>query len=117
MDSDKARADASEREYKEAALVLWEELDEAGLPSYTADLGEGYGRVRFVPNETIRSRVLNNEMFVEWATAEGREEELLRSEPRKRVLNEYVRECLHDKRDLPEGVDFTSTKFITITET
>jgi hypothetical protein len=114
-DETKDAAERAEKVYRQAEAAVWEEIkDEYGdLTSFTIDLPE-IGKVKFGRRQTIRSRILDEEEFAAWAKETGRDDEFLKPGIHKRVLNEEVREAIDHGQPLPPGVDFSTTRFISI---
>lgn len=90
-------------------------LEDANMKTANLELGEGYGTVQIGRRETIRSRVFDMDKALAWLEENSRREEMTKDEVRKAPMNELVRECLETGQPLPDGVDFTTTKFIQVT--
>lgn len=103
------REDANELERE-----LWDRLDEDASPTVTLDLGEPHGRVQFQRRETIRTKIIDKEAAAKALRAEGHEYMLEPVGFRKRPLNQEIRERLKSGRQLPEGVDYSRTRYVTI---
>ena len=118
---EKAKAAKRKRDSQEA-LVL-EMMEERGFGvgdgSLTLNLGGGYGKVQFVPNRTLYSKIFHEEDFLAWARETGREEEFFSEKPRKKPLNDLVKAALEDQdggTEIPPGVDFSETRYVTVTK-
>lgn len=116
----KQEATDAEKRKKSIELEVHEMLHEVMGPrakrAFTADLGEGYGVVRFTPNTTHYGQVLDREMAEEALRQSGRDrEEIITTKLREKQLNELVREMLESKQDLPEGIGFYTRDYVTVT--
>lgn len=115
--------DRAQREAKAAKAALddyemefWSELEDLGLKSVSLELGPPYGSVRLERRERRDSRVLDLRSLTEWVIAEGYAAELLRDEPRKAVLNQFVRTRTENGQPLPPGLDFTTKRYVSVTK-
>ena len=109
----------AKKKARDAENLLLELLEESGETSTTVELGEGYGKVQFVPNKTVFSKVFNEQDFIDWAKAEGRYEEFFKDGVRKASLNQVIREALSDEdggTEFPPGVDFSEKRYVTVTQ-
>lgn len=115
--SEKSAAAAKKDKEKlvEQERSFYEMLENQNVPTTTLDLGPGYGRVQFGRRKTIYSRVINIDAAVEALKAEGRSEEMIKTDLRKAPLNELVRDRLENGEPLPDGVDFSETRYIQVT--
>lgn len=107
-------AKAAEKEHKQRQAELWEAMSDAGLKSLKIDVGEPWGEISLRPSETIRSKVLDKDALIEALEQSGRADEITKVDFKLKPLNELVRECLNHKIKLPDGLDFSSTKYITV---
>jgi hypothetical protein len=107
-DEAKAELDAYEAEF-------WSELEDLGMKSVSLDLGDPYVEVRLERRETTKSRVLDKAALVAWAREHGLAEELVKPEPRKAQLNEYVRTARENGLPLPDGLDFYFDRYVSVT--
>lgn len=109
-------AEAAAQEYREAEADFWMDLEEGGAKTITLELGEPYGTVQFQRRETITGRVLNDEAASEALEAMGLGEAVLGPRKvRQKVLSEHVRDWLQSGQPLPEGVDFSARRYVTVT--
>lgn len=117
-DYEKKRKAKVKAEEKKADLErqLYDELTNQNLPSITVDLGGKHGRHSFVRRETIRARVIDKEVARAALAAEGMEEGYIDIELRKGPMNELIKTRLENKQALPDGLDFSETKFIQATK-
>lgn len=116
-DNDKAAAKKSEADYRELEAEVWEEL-EAAMASKTlpVDLGEPYGLVKFRASETIYAKVIDQDRAMEHYENRAMVEQVQAPKFVMARLNEEVRE-LHDQgKPMPPGLDFSPTRYITITQ-
>jgi len=109
-DADDAKA---EKEVLEAQF--WSLMKDMGLKSTTIDLGGAYGTVRLERRRRTDSRVLDREALVAALRERGLDPELVKAEPRKAQLNNYVRTILESGGELPEGLDFVSREYVSVT--
>lgn len=90
-------------------------MESAGDVSVTKDLGPGYGRVQLGRRKTIFGRVIDAETALTSLEAEGYGEEMAKTEIRKGPLNELIRTRLETGEALPDGVDFSETRYVQVT--
>ncbi len=103
------RADQAEREF-------WERMDAEDQTTGTWDLGEPYGKVQFQKQSTIRSTIVDKEAALRSVTEAGLADAVIDDRAfRKKPLNDDVKERLRNGEPLLDGVDFTRTKYVTIT--
>lgn len=114
----KQAADKAERAHARAQAALWENLDDADETTVTIELGAPYGKVQFQKRSTIRARVPAELRSIAVASMEesGLAAALVSIEPHfnGKALNDTVRECLKNKQPIPDGVDWSETKYVTI---
>lgn len=110
-----AEKDDAARRKKAQEAKVFELIENRKDLSVKRDLGPGYGVVRFVPRSTDFAQILDAETAVAALEAEGRGDEAFRREPRKKQLNELVRERLETKQPLPEGIGFYTNTGVTVT--
>lgn len=79
-----------------------------------ADLKRVYGKVRVERRERRDARVYDLDALAEWAQRTGRME-FIKPAVRKRALNEHVRTAMETKQPLPDGVDFVTKRYVSIT--
>lgn len=75
---------------------------------------EGVGN--FITQATVTGYIESDKMedFIAWCKKTGNEEVFLQIKHRGQPLNEMVRDCLADGRDLPPGVAPKETPYISI---
>lgn len=116
-------ADRAEAEFKKAEAKkdaqetrFWELLEDEDMSSFNADLGPGYGRFSLTRGRTIYSRILDRDVAAEALKRLGREPaEIFRQEIQKAPANQLVKECLEHGQDIPDGFDYSETRYITAT--
>lgn len=114
-DSDKAKAETSEKEYRTHEAELFDEMADGPIQgTIRLDLGEPYGTVAFTPKETPFGRILDNEAAVKYFEEQGMLEEVTRQQFGKQKLNEIVRDFLDQGKPMPPGVDWYAKRGITI---
>ena len=110
-----AKADA--REASEIEQELWDALEESQMPTFVADelLGTGT-KVQLQRRETRRARILDPEVAEAALEEMGLAEEVLdrAHKVRQQRLNQEINERLQNGDDLPAGIDYTSTRYITV---
>lgn len=121
LDKRKADEEASKKhketkERLEAQQRIVHDLLEAQeMPTVTLDLGPGYGRVQLGKRSTIFGRVIDIDTAIAALEKEGYGEEMVKSELRKGALNEMIRTRLENGEPLPDGVDFSETRYVQVT--
>jgi hypothetical protein len=114
-DSTKLAAENAEKEYREYEAELWDELDDSPLKgTIKLDLGPPYGEVKFGPRETFYGRVLDKEAALDYFENRALMDEYTEPKIAMSRVNELVRECLEQKRPIPEGLDFYAKRYISI---
>ncbi len=117
MDRDIAKeADkAAETAYREYEAELLETIEGSALKgSVEFDFGEELGTIRFQPRGTIYGRIVDKRAALESLAEEHMEEEMTSPKIEARRLNEYVRNCLEDGRELPDGIGYYERKYFAI---
>lgn len=105
-DDAKDKAQALERQYKEAESRFMEELEQAGIDSIKV---EG---MAYVPAETVYGQVQDRSVFLDWA--HEHQPELLEERERKQLINELVRKHLDDGEPLPPGLGFYVREYVSL---
>lgn len=95
--------------------VVHDMMEAAGDITVTKDLGPGYGRVQLGRRKTIFGRVIDSEVALEALEKEGYGAEMAKVEIRKGPLNELIRTRLETGEALPDGVDFSETRYVQVT--
>lgn len=114
-DQAKIAAKNAEQEYRDYEAALWEEMDETGVEgALKVPLGSEFGTVTFTAAETMYGRVLDEHKLVDWLHANDLIESHTDAKLSKARLNEIIRERLEAGEPLPEGADFTPTRYIKI---
>jgi hypothetical protein len=114
-DEKKTAYDSAEEDYREYEAELYEWMKQSPIKgSRRIDLGEGMGVIVFTPRETYYGRILDKDKALKWFKERRMLPELTRSEIAKRKLNEIVRDRLESGSPMPDGVDFTANRGITI---
>lgn len=113
-DKRKAKTKAEEKK-DDAERALHDELVKQKMPSATLDLGP-LGRWTFGRRSTIRSRIIDRETAIKSLAGEGKSDGYVVTELRKAPLNELVRERLETGEALPDGIDFSETKYVQATK-
>ena len=115
-DEDKAAAEQSEKDYREAEADVYEALSEGPLDRLNnIDLGEPWGKVSFHAKETIYARVIDEEAALEHFEQRAMIEEVTTPKLSMARMNETVRTAVENGDPLPEGLDFYPRRFVQIT--
>lgn len=115
-DQTKTSADVAEEEYRRYEAELFDEIQDGPMKgTRRIDLGD-YGVVAFTPRETKFGRIIDADAAVEFFQKRDMAEEMTRPKIEKRKLNELVREYLDAGKNLPPGIDFYSSRGITISK-
>lgn len=101
-EADGAKADADRAEYE-----LFQRMEQERCGSQRVD---GIGN--FVRAETEYAQVQDEAELLEWAEAEM--PEIFEQKPRKKILNEIVRERLNSGEPLPPGLGFYSKQYVSL---
>lgn len=110
----KAKAEQAEKDYKAVERDFWELMLDENRTSDTLDLGEPYGRVQFTRRETIRGNVIDKDAAIAALREQGLDEALVDTKIRQGALNDLTRRWVRTG-EFPAGLDFSSTKYITVT--
>lgn len=111
----KKTAENAEKDYRELEAELLEAVEEAGIKkSITFDFGGELGTIQFVPRATIYGRIVDADAALQSFEEQAVVDEMTGTKFEARRLNEFVRDCLENGRELPAGVGFYERKGITI---
>lgn len=114
-DEAKAAKDRAEAEYREYEAELWDELNDSPLVgAFKIDLGGDIGVVSFQAKETYYGRILDADKALEALDSAAMKDEMTKTEIVKQRLHELVRERLDNAQPMPEGIDWTARRFISI---
>lgn len=80
----------------------------------TVDLGEKYGDVQIVPKRTKFGRVIDRAKAEAYFKERNKEKEFIKEDFRMKRLNELVREHIEQGKPLPDGIDFYTTEYFSI---
>jgi hypothetical protein len=112
----KKEADTAEKEYREAEADFYEMLEEAGVTStQKIPLGEPWGTVGFLPRTTYFGRVVDQDKALDYYEGRMMIDEVSAPKFVMKRINDEVRDCLEQGKDLPPGVDYYSRRGVTIT--
>lgn len=95
--------------------VVHDLLESQEMPTVTLDLGPGYGRWQLGKRSTIYGRVIDVDTAIAALKEDGYGDEMVKSELRKGALNEMIRTKLENGEPLPDGVDYSETKYVQMT--
>lgn len=106
----------AEAKFKQEQGAFWEAMHDSSETTVTLELGDPYGKVQFQRRQTVRGRVLDKVRARE--SLEKLHLTQAITEPvaiRQGALNDHVREWLKNGDPIPDGLDFSRTRFVTIT--
>lgn len=110
LKQDAAAADAVAKDakalYKQAEVAFIERMQSEGVESIKHD------GTLYVPAATTYGQIQDRAEFVAWAEAER--PELLETKERKALVNEIVRECLDNGTEMPPGVGFYVSEYVSL---
>jgi len=111
-----AAASRAKQAVVEQERAIHDLMEAEGQKSGTFDLGPGLHHVRVTrPKPTVYARVIDKDVALASIQDAGRMEEMFDSTIRKAPANQWVRECLENGEELPDGFDFSSSQNLTIT--
>lgn len=106
----------AKKEYKAVEAEFWEHMEDQGLTSFNQDLGDGYGKIQLQKRETIRGIVRDKTAAIKALQEMGLADALLAPfDIPQGALSEHVRDWLASGQEIPDGLDFNPTRFITLT--
>lgn len=115
-DKTKATATKAKEAFDQYQAELLEEYRKSPLKgSIRVDLGDDLGTVQLVPRATKFGRVLDYDKAREYFKSRNKDNEYIKEEFRMGRLHELVREHTEQKKPLPDGIDFYTKEFFTIT--
>lgn len=115
-DQTKIAADKAKKEFEEFQALFFDEYEKSPLKgSIKVDLGGDIGTVQIVPRRTQFGRILDRDLAEKYFAERAKTSEYMKQDFRMGRLHELVREHLEQKKPLPEGIDFYSKEYFTIT--
>jgi hypothetical protein len=112
----KVAADAAKADYKAMERDVWEDIENSDLKgAIKIDLGEPYGTVTFQKRETFFARIIDAEAAEDYYRAQDSLETVSEIKFSKARLNEVVREAIDTGTPLPPGLDWTPTRYVSVT--
>lgn len=100
----------------EVELDVFDHFENAGvMGSIKADLGEPWGVVSFRTRETHYAQIIDSDEVEEHYAQRAMLDEVSAPKFVKARLNEEVRECLDQGRDLPPGLSYYTNRGMTVT--
>lgn len=96
--------DNANLDFKRAQQALFDRMEAEDTQSIKA------GNVLYVRSETIYGQVQDEDEFLRWA--EENAPELFGPKPRKKLVNELVRERINAGDPLPPGVGFYADQYV-----
>lgn len=110
-----AAAKKAKKAYKAAEADFWEHMEDQGLTTFTSDLGTGYGKCQFQKRETIRGIVRDKDAARKAIEEMNLEDSLLGgAEIQQGALSEHVRDWLAAGQEIPAGIDFNPTRYVSL---
>lgn len=114
-DETKIAYDNAKRDFERYQAEFFEEYQKSPLKgSIKVDLG-GLGTVQIVPRETKYGRILDRDKALAYLNERALTEEFIKDDFRMARLHELVREHIEQKKPLPDGIDYYTKQFFTIT--
>lgn len=107
LDDEKVLYDAAVRAFKSQEARVFDLMENDGIQSTKV-----HG-IQHVRAETFYAQVQDQAEFEEWALTSGLES-YFEQKPRKKLLNELVREKLDAGEPLPPGLGFYSQRYISL---
>lgn len=115
-DQTKLAADNAKKEFESYQAAFFEEYERSPLKgSIKVDIGGDHGTVQIVPRATKYGRILDRDKAEAFFKDRGRSEEFLKEDIRMGRLHELVRDHLEKKLPLPDGIDFYTKQYFTVT--
>ena len=112
----KKEAEASEKAFREAETEFYELMEEGGaIGTQKIDLGEPYGVVGFLNRKTFYGRIVDQDKALQYYEQRAMTDEVTAPQFVKKRINDEVRDCIEQGKDLPPGVDYYSRTGVTIT--
>lgn len=114
-DRTKIAADNAKRDFESYQAAFFEEYEQSPLKgSIKVDIGGDHGTVQIVPRRTQFGRVLDRDAAERYFKERAKDKEFIKEDFRMGRLHELVRECIEQKKPLPEGIDFYTKEYFTI---
>lgn len=115
-DQTKQTATDAKNEFEQYQAAFFEEYEKSPLKgSIKVDLGGDYGVVQIVPRTTKFGRILDREKAEAYFKERALSAEYIKEDFRMGRLHELVREHIEQKKPLPEGIDFYTKEYFTVT--
>lgn len=102
--------DQAKEALEAAEAALWDYMETKGVETVRSTVGI------ISRKETVYGRISDLEAAKRSFEDMGRLEEFFSLQPEKARINEYVRECMKQGVPLPEGVDFYSKRYVSLTK-
>lgn len=116
-DTDKKRAEASEKAYRELEAEVHLELAEGPLDRLNnIDLGPPWNKVSFHAKETIYARVIDTDKALEGFEQRAIIDEVTEPKIVMQRANELVRAAKDAGDPMPPGLDYVPRRYIQITK-
>lgn len=115
-DESKIKADKDKEAFESYQAEFFEELEKSPLKgSIKVDIGGDHGTVQVVPRSTKYGRILDRDKALAYLNERALTEEFLKDDFRMGRLHELVREHIEQKKPLPDGIDYYTKQYFTIT--
>lgn len=115
-DETKAAATKAKEEFDQYQAEFLDEYRRSPLKgSIKVELGDDLGVVQLVPRATKFGRVLDYDKARAYFKSRNKDNEYVKEEFRMGRLHELVREHIEQNKPLPDGIDFYTKEFFTIT--
>lgn len=115
-DETKIAFDNAKREFEAYQAEFFDEYEKSPLKgSIKLDIGGEHGTVQVVPRETKYGRILDRDKALAYLNERALTEEFIKDDFRMGRLHELVREHIEQKKPLPDGIDYYTKQYFTIT--
>lgn len=104
----KLQYEEAEREFKRTQQALYDRMVSEDMPSFK------HGNVTYTKHSTEFGQVQDADAFKRWCDEEG-EEDFFQPTPRKKLINELVRERIRNSQPLPPGIGFYTNDYVSQT--
>lgn len=109
-------AKEAEAEYREVEADVHEKLSDGPVSRLNnVDLGDPWGKVSFQAKETNYGRIIDQDAALEHYENRAMVEQVSAPKFVMARINEEVRDCLEQGKQLPPGLDFYTKRFVSIT--
>lgn len=111
----KAKTKAEEKK-KELEAKLNTRMQREKIPTTTLDLGEPWGKQQLGTRSKTFARVIDKEALARALEEEGLSEGYTKIDFQKGALNDLLRDRIRNGEPLPDGLDWSDTKYVQFTK-